>query len=72
MLPQSGDYRGQRFMPLLGVGGLIGAAVTEEENQAEQSFNHGKISVDTARLKGEKQYWKNKDGEPLQVTISSM
>ena len=25
-------------------------AVTEEENQAEQqSFNHGKISVDTAR-----------------------
>ena len=23
-------------------------------------------------LKGEKQYWKNKDGEPLQVTISSM
>ena len=33
-------------MPLLGVGGLIGAAATEEENQAEQSFNHGKISVD--------------------------
>ena len=29
------------------VGGLIGAAATEEENQAEQSFNHGKISVDT-------------------------
>ena len=29
VLPQSGDYRGQRFMPLLGVGGLIGAAVTE-------------------------------------------
>ena len=47
VLPQSGDYRGQRFMPLLGVGGLIGAAATEEENQAEQSFNHGKISVDT-------------------------
>ena len=38
-------------MPLLGVGGLIGAAVTEEENQAEQSFNHGKISLDTARLR---------------------
>ena len=26
-------------------------AVTEEENQDEQRFNHGKISVDTARLR---------------------
>ena len=51
VIPQSGDYRGQRFMPLLGVGGLIGAAVTEEEDQAKQSSNHGKISVDTARLR---------------------
>ena len=51
MIPQSGDYRGKRFVPLLGVGGLIGAAVTEEEDQAKQSFNHGKISVDTARLR---------------------
>ena len=51
VVPLSGDYRGQRFVPLLGVGGLIGAAVTEEEDQAKQSFNHGKISVDTARLR---------------------
>ena len=51
VVPQSGDQRGQRFMPLLGVGGLIGAAVTEEEDQAKQSSNHGKISVDTARLR---------------------
>ena len=51
VVPQSGDQRGQRFLPLLGVGGLIGAAVTEEEDQDEQSFNHGKISVDTARLR---------------------
>ena len=45
------DRREQRFVPLLGVGGLIGAAVTEEEDQAKQSSNHGKISVDTARLR---------------------